>query len=254
MPRDLTGGRGRSQGINPPGPTRRFVRRPLANARRTRGKPAQENPVSNNPSSYRAAEPELEQSGKATDAVVFFRKFLEKGRTVSSFVPSSRTMAGRMLELVDFERPGTIIELGAGTGPVTEQILQRLRPHHRFVAVENDPDFVEILRRRFPEHFILQADATRLAEPLANMGVHRARYVVSCLPTPALPRRGLVRMVRWLEKTLEPDGLFLQLTIVPLFYRKFYERIFAQVGYSMVWRNMPPGGVYVCRKPTLRTK
>ncbi|MFO0972563.1 MAG: methyltransferase domain-containing protein [Phycisphaerae bacterium] len=200
-------------------------------------------------STARPVATELDQSTKASDLALFFRKFVEKGRGISSFVPSSRTMACKLLELVDFERPGTIIELGAGTGPVTEQILARIRPHHRFVAVENDPDFVEILRRRFSEHLILQADATRLAEPLARMGVQRARYVISCLPTPALPRRGLVRMIRWLRRTLEPDGLFLQLTIVPLIYRRFYQRLFAQVGYNMVWRNMPPGGVYVCRRP-----
>jgi phospholipid N-methyltransferase len=192
------------------------------------------------------------RSAEVGDLALFFRKFLEKGREISSAVPSSRTMALRMLAQVDFDRPGTIIELGAGTGAITEHIVERLRPHHRFVAVERDPDFVAILRRRFPPDMILQADATRLPEPLARIGVHKAHYLLCCLPTPALTKRGIVRFRRWVADTLEPGGLFLQLTIVPLLYRRFYRRLFEQVSFGPVWRNFPPGGIYTCRSPRLR--
>lgn len=205
--------------------------------------------MSQHPSSAEATETDISQPTVAGDYALFLRKFLEKGRTISSAVPSSRTMALKMLEEIDFSKPGVILELGAGTGAVTEQIVERLRPHHRFVAVENDPDFVEILRRRFPTQMILQADATRLIEPLANFGVHRVRYVVSCLPTPNLPKRGIARLARWVGRALDSDGVFLQLTVVPLLYRGFYTRLFKDVDFRMVWRNIPPGGVYCCRQP-----
>jgi phospholipid N-methyltransferase len=193
----------------------------------------------------------MSQPSAAGDYALFLRKFLEKGRTISSAVPSSRTMALKLLEEIDFSRPGVILELGAGTGAVTEHIVERLRPHHRFVAVENDADFVEILRRRFPTQMILQADATRLSEPLASFGVHRVKYVVSCLPTPALSKRGIVRLAQWAERSMDGDGAFLQLTVVPLLYRGFYRRLFEQVNFRMVWRNIPPGGVYCCRRPRI---
>ena len=82
-------------------------------------------------------------------------------------------MVARILEHIDFDRPGTIIELGAGTGPITVEIIERLRPHHRFVLVENDPDFCDILRRRFPTTPLIQTDASKLAEPLARMGIKK---------------------------------------------------------------------------------
>lgn len=208
--------------------------------------------MSRHPSTVEATESDISQPSAAGDYAIFLRKFLEKGRTISSAVPSSRTMALKMLEEIDFSRPGVILELGAGTGAVTERIVERLRPHHRFVAVENDPDFVEILRRRFPTQMILQADATRLTEPLASFGVHRVKYVVSCLPTPALSKRGIVRLARWAGRSMDGDGAFLQLTVVPLLYRRFYRRLFAQVNFRMVWRNIPPGGVYCCRGPRVR--
>ena len=191
----------------------------------------------------------LGEDERLSDRVLFFRKFLAKGRGISSAVPSSRQMVSGILRHVDFSRPATIVELGAGTGPVTEQILERLRPFHRFVAVENDPDFCDILRRRFPDTTLLQVDASRVAEPLASMGIHRVDYVLSGLPTPNLPARAAVRLWRWLLASLASDGTFVQLTLAPLVYRAFYNRLFGSVDYQMVWRNFPPGGVYCCSRP-----
>lgn len=186
---------------------------------------------------------------KASDLGLFFTKFVAKGRQISSAVPSSPAMVERVLEHVDFTKPATIVELGAGTGPITEQIVDLLRPHHRFVAVENDHDFCNVLRRRFPEVTLLESDATRLTEPLAKLGIHKVDYVLSGLPTPSLPRRSLVRLIHWLRESLSPNGVFIQITVVPAMYLNFYKRLFEQVDYRSVWLNVPPGGVYQCGKP-----
>lgn len=192
------------------------------------------------------------RNARLSDLGLFFNKFLAKGRQISSAVPSSPAMVAGVLDCVDFSRPGTIVELGAGTGPVTSQIAEQLRPHHRFVAVENDADFCDVLRRRFPDVTLLQADATALEAPLANMGIHKVDYVLSGLPTPALPPRALVRLMRWLRRCLSPEGCFVQITVVPAVYKSFYKRLFKQVDYRMVWLNVPPGGVYCCAQPRNR--
>ena len=186
---------------------------------------------------------------RIADRALFLRKFLAKGRVISSAVPSSRALVNGVLRAVDFSRPCTILELGAGTGPITDEVLTRLRPHQRFVAVENDGDFCDVLRRRFPQLTLLECDATRLAGPLAAQGIHRVDYVLSGLPTPSLPRRGAVRLWRWLRESLAPNGRFIQITVAPLVFRGFYDRLFEQVEYQMVWANVPPGGVYVCSRP-----
>lgn len=194
-----------------------------------------------------------ERSARLSDFGLFFSKFVAKGRQISSAVPSSPAMVAKILDRVDFSRPGTIVELGAGTGPVTEQLMEVLRPHHRFVAVENDPDFCEVLRRRFPNLTLLQTDATKVAEPLENMGIHKVEYVLSGLPTPALPRKSLIKMLRWLEKALSPTGIFVQITVVPFVYQRFYRRLFESVDFRIVWLNIPPGGVYYCSRPRQRS-
>ena len=192
------------------------------------------------------------REARIADRGLFLRKFLQKGRGISSAVPSSKAMVAGLLRYVDFSRPATIVELGAGTGPITEGILARLQPFHRFVAVENDSDFCEILRRRFPDVTLLQSDATMIARPLERMGISKVDYVISGLPSPNLPPRSVGRMARWLQESLTPDGLFLQITVAPFLYKGFYDRLFDDVEYRMVWLNVPPGGVYRCMKPKPR--
>lgn len=161
-------------------------------------------------------------------------------------------MVAGLLRHVDFDKPATIVELGAGTGPITEGILARVRSFHRFVAVENDVEFCDVLRRRFPDLTLLQSDATTIAAPLQRMGLTNIDYVISGLPSPNLPPRSVARMARWLQESLTPNGMFLQITVAPFLYKAFYDRLFEDVEYRMVWMNMPPGGVYRCRRPRLR--
>jgi phospholipid N-methyltransferase len=211
--------------------------------------------VSRHQSQANIAEAALDESllrqrkARPADFGLFLMKFLAKGRTISSAVPSSRSLVEGVLRLVDFDRPSTIVELGAGTGPVTEQILDRIGPQHRFVAVENDPDFCQVLRRRFPETPLLEMDASRVGEPLARMGINKVDYVLSGLPTPSLPKRSQINLWRWLRSALGQNGLFIQITVAPLYFKPFYDRLFERVEYRMVWRNIPPGGVYYCSRP-----
>jgi len=211
--------------------------------------------VAGDPSEGRVAEQVLAEStadarkAQASDFSLFFRKFLHQGRAISSAVPSSRSMVDGVLAQIDFDRPATIVELGAGTGPVTDVLNGLLRPHHRFVAVERDADFCHVLRRRFPDMPLIEADASRVAGPLRKLGIEKVDYVLSGLPTPNLPPRALVRLWRWLREALTPDGLFIQITVAPMLYRSFYSRMFESVDYNMVWMNVPPGGVYSCSTP-----
>lgn len=185
---------------------------------------------------------------------LFLKKFLQKGRGISAATPSSRFLSEAVCAAVDFSKPGTIVEVGAGTGAITEVILDRLKSHHRFVMLEFDPDFCDILRQRYPSVDLIEGDVGEIEAPLASMGITKVDYVLSGLPTPNLPPRSLARMMRWLRRSLAPDGVFSQITVIPLYYRSFYKQLFANVQYEMVWLNAPPGGVYYCKAPRRRVR
>jgi phosphatidylethanolamine/phosphatidyl-N-methylethanolamine N-methyltransferase len=183
-------------------------------------------------------------------SLLFFRKFLRHGITIASIWPSSRSLARATVKEVDWDRAKVIVELGAGTGPITDQVIGRLKAHTRFIAIERDADFARILRDRFanlPNVEIVHADVRDLDAILKKRGITKVDYFVSGLPTPSLPEGVQRRMLASVRKYMPAHGVYSNITEIPYFYLKYYKSVFRDVNFQMVVTNMPPGGVYHCR-------
>ena len=83
--------------------------------------------------------------------VLLFSRFLRSPRTVGAVTASSRALAEAMLEGLDLQGPGRIIELGPGTGAFTAAIVERLGPDANFLAIDIDPEFVRRIQKRWPD-------------------------------------------------------------------------------------------------------
>ena len=184
------------------------------------------------------------------DFTLFLGKFLRHGTAIASLAPSSRWLARTTLRNVDWSSARVLVELGAGTGPITRVLAERARPECRVVVLERDPDFARLLRERFahlPHLEIVEADVRDLAALLADRGITRVDHVISGLPVPSFPRdlqRDLFRNVRGV---LDPAGTFNQITELPWVYWQFYRRFFREVTFRFEPRNFPPAGAYFCR-------
>ena len=145
--------------------------------------------------------------------LLFMRKFFRHGITIASVWPSSAAMSRATIRKINWHQAKVVVELGAGTGPITEQIIRRLQPHTQLIAIERDHDFAEILRRRFSEHKnveIVQADVRDLDAVLKARGVTRVDAFVSGLPTPSLPRNIRNRMLAAVRRYMAEGGVFFQ--------------------------------------------
>jgi len=181
---------------------------------------------------------------------LFMGKFLRHGMKIASVWPSSVAMSCATIGKIDWERAEVIVELGAGTGAITEQIVRRLQAHTTLISIERDGDFVEVLRRRFSDHQnveIVQADAADLDRLLDGRGIQHVDAFISGLPTPSLPAVVRDAMLASVNRLLVEGGVFSNITEIPFWYGNFYRRFFKDVSFELVVRNMPPGGVYHCR-------
>jgi ornithine lipid N-methyltransferase len=184
------------------------------------------------------------------DFTLFLGKFLRHGTSIASVAPSSRWLSETSVRNIDWEKATSVVELGAGTGPITQVIARRALPTCRVVVVERDPDFARLLRDRFRERRnvdVVEADVSNLTAILAERGIHRVDHVVSGLPVPSFSRALQETLFTSVSKILRVDGTFNQITELPWVYWRFYRRYFRDVRFVFEPRNLPPAGAYFCR-------
>lgn len=177
----------------------------------------------------------------------FIRSWMEKPIRTGAVMPSGRALARTMARYVDPESNGPIIELGPGTGPVTQALVQRGVDPARLILVEFNPDFCRLLHKRYPEATIVQGDAYRLRRTLENTIREPAAAIVSGLPLMTKPLRTRLRLIADAVTVLQPAAPFIQFTyaMMPPIPKEL-SSISAKCS-ELIWLNVPPARVWVYR-------
>jgi phosphatidylethanolamine/phosphatidyl-N-methylethanolamine N-methyltransferase len=182
------------------------------------------------------------------DEARFFRSWFEKPLMTGAVTPSGRALARTMASYVDPALSGPLVELGPGTGPVTEALVERGVAPERLVLVEFNPTFCGLLRSRFPEATILRGDAYGLRETLAGILQQPAAGIVSGLPLVTKPLKTRLRLLREALALMRPGAPFVQFTyaVIPPIPRML-PRVTVEAS-ERIWLNLPPARVWVYRK------
>ncbi len=199
-----------------------------------------------------------EPGRRGSDLGLVLRKLLTDAKGVATVAPSSRALSRAIVRGIDWANTKCVVELGAGTGPNTAELVKVAPPHVRLVVNEFDPDFCQRLREKFPGLDVFEGDAKLLGEQLKARGIDRVDHVLSGLPLTHFTPADRASVIDQCGEVLGSTGEFRQLTTAPWLYRKLYHRHFNEVSFRLVAWNLPPGGVYYCRgwkrtpAPTLR--
>ena len=182
------------------------------------------------------------------DEVRFIRTWIEKPWSIGAVTPSGRVLARAMAGYVDPDVGGPVIELGPGTGPVTEALLAQGIDPSRLMLVEFDPIFCRLLRARYPAATVVQGDAYGLKRLLSGVLQQPAAGVVSGLPLFTKPLHMRLRLLFEAFGLMSPGAPFVQFTynaVAPI--PKRLDRVSAQAS-ERVWMNIPPARVWVYRR------
>jgi phospholipid N-methyltransferase len=150
-----------------------------------------------------------------------------------------------MLDLADLSRAELVVELGAGTGVQTGEILARLSPNARLVALEIDPDLAKLLDERYDDPR-LQVICDSAEDLDAHLGGRRADVLVSALPYTSFEAGLRRRVLDLLPVALAPGGVLLVIQYSPLILRELRRR-FPSVQQRITPWNVPPAFLFACR-------
>ena len=185
-----------------------------------------------------------------TDSTVFLQEWFANPQRTGSLAPSSPQLAAAMAQWLPADPESYVLELGPGTGAVTEALIKRGLREDRLVAIERNPKMARLLRDKFPRAQIIIGDAWHLdhllrsrREPVESVGA-----VISSLPLLNFPPVEAEALTQKIRAILEPDGNWVQYS-----YHLGKKQVRGAASFKLraskiIWLNFPPARVSVFRK------
>ena len=183
---------------------------------------------------------------KKTD---FLKQFWSEKKMVGSMIPSSRYLAKKMLQNVNFKKARVIVELGPGTGIFTRKILEQMHEDAKLFVFELNDQFYQRLQEEIQdERLILIHDSAEFIQKHLNEGgCLNADYVISSLPLTNFPNKLKESILKAAHHCLKNEGKFIQFQYT-LNSKKFLETQFDETNIMFTPLNFPPAFIYTCSK------
>lgn len=187
--------------------------------------------------------------------LVFIKQFFKTPKSVGSLVPSSKYLAEVITQnLTSHNEHSNIIELGPGTGAITEYILKKMPKNSCYTGIEVSKEFQQLLRERFIGIHIINGSARNINVHLKDLqGL--VDVIISSLPFTNIEEKNAVHILRGSYDSLRKGGEFRMFLYLHTMYlpknRRFLDmakKIFKLKDRKLVFNNFPPAIVYTFTK------
>lgn len=179
----------------------------------------------------------------------FFKQYILHPRSVGAVKASSKHLAEKMIEDVNFNEAENIIEIGAGTGAFTEKLVNAKQEETRLLIFEINDEFFKLLQKKYKNiHnvYVIHDTAEHMSRQMKKHKISKADYIISGLPFASLPREISVRILKECRRNLKMGGSFITFQYTRLkipFLRHFFRRISIKKEY----KNIPPAYILNCK-------
>lgn len=191
------------------------------------------------------------------EMLLFFKAFLKNPTHVGALAPSSRHLAIAMTSFRELSTDKVVIELGCGTGSITELILQRLPSGAKYIGIELNSECFHCLKEHFPGAVFYNGSAENMQRYMAEQNIKEVDAIISGLPWAVLPEQMQNKIFSEIVHSLTPQGVFVtfayshaKMMSRAMRLKRRLKASFNNVEISAtVWKNFPPAFFYICRKP-----
>lgn len=169
--------------------------------------------------------------------------YIRNIRTTGAVYESSRFVSRNITHEINANKPQIVIELGAGSGNITEKILSKLHPESQFYCFEIEPQFYEKLERINDARFHLIKESA--AEVTKYFELSSVDVIISGLPLSLFDHSDREQLLNDCYCLLKKGGVFRQ--FLYSLKKNYFMPIFDHMETS-VEINLPPAVLYSCYK------
>ena len=174
---------------------------------------------------------------------LFLRELRRDPKSIGAICSSSDRLGTRMARHIELQEDGCVVELGGGTGAITQALLSRGVLAKQLIVVEKSRALAAHLCHRFPKVRVVHGDAADMETLLK--GSLPVKAIVSGLPLRSLSRGAVTGITAACLKMLHPDGRLIQFTYAPGGISPWLRAGLKKLGSETVWTNLPPARIDV---------
>ena len=181
-----------------------------------------------------------------------FREFLRSPLQTGALFASGPQLASKLVHFANVRSSTSIVEIGAGSGAVTDEIVKHKSRDASLLAIEINEWLATLLRTRHPEIDVQCGDALEASQYLKQLGYGNCDAVVCSLPWANMSRQQQSKMLDVIETLLQNGGHFTSfayahcrfLPNARFFRQQLMERFDSVTVSEIQWANIPPAYIY----------
>lgn len=175
---------------------------------------------------------------------------LKNIKQIGSIASSSRFLTRKIIKEIDFNKKIRVLELGAGDGVFTRELLKRMSEDSELYTYENHDSFVSLLKGIKDSRLFVKGECVSSIEQLPD---HYFDIVISSLPLANLSPSFKENMYKEIQSKLLKTGIFIQYQYMLNDYRDI-EKAFDIYQLDFCLFNLPPAFIYKAKMLKEETK
>ena len=178
---------------------------------------------------------------------LWFKNYIKHPLEIGAIFPTSKITSKLMASELDIKKDSIVVELGPGTGKITQAILDKGVNEKNLILVEINDQFSNALKIKYPKINIFSEDAVTFFEKFEERYKRKIDIIISAIPLVSLDKNNNDLLCDLAIKNLSSKGKFIQITY--FIKCSFSENIIKKlqlkkslVGFSLI--NIPPAFVW----------
>ena len=142
---------------------------------------------------------------KWDDCKAFISAIGRNPKEMGAILPSSKDLAEKITRLVMCKgAPVAILEVGAGTGSFSAEIIKKMRPQDQLVLIELDPELCKLLKQKFGSYKNVRILCMSFLDWAPE---HKYDFIVSGIPHHNLETEILRQFLKHYRVLLKKGGI-----------------------------------------------